>query len=379
MIDVSYDQNGRVSVISQDNNNALGNVSPTTKNSAFIEFYKQTAGPSLTGGTVNVSIPTGGRTDPAGDATWPNASTGANLPSLDLLGASVSNTQSALTATLKLADSSLAGMARDLTAYNASVGTGQAAARLQYVLRLETATDVYYLSMEYENGNVRFFGGKVDANDGVQNGTNTIVGSRYVTDPGYDVTGSLGNGQIQMSIPLSELGLKAGDKLLNVAAFATAAPDEADPTASIVVNSARTVDATPPFDATVQQLADVSVTIADSPDPVKRNKPLTYTVPVKNLGPADAKGVTLADTMPSHVAFKAVRTTQGSCTSPTAKNPKLTCSLGDLASGATATVTITVVPAAKGTVTNTVTVASTSPGDPDSSNNTATAQTTVNG
>jgi hypothetical protein len=173
MIDVGYDQNGRVGVIYSDNNDALGNVSDTTKNSPFVEFAKETTGPSLTGGTVNVSIPTGGRSDPAGDATWPNASTGANLPSLDLLGASVSNTQSALTATLKLADSSLSGMARDLTAYNASVGTGQAAARLQYILRLETATDVYHLSMEYENGNVRFFGGKVDANDGVQNGTNT--------------------------------------------------------------------------------------------------------------------------------------------------------------------------------------------------------------
>ena len=152
-----------------------------------------------------------------------------------------------------MADSSLTGMARDLTAYNASVGTGQPAARLQYILRLETATDVYHLSMEYENGNVRFFGGKVDANDGVQNGTNTIVGSRYVTDPGYPVMGKLTDGKIHLSIPLSALGLTVGDKLLNVAAFATAAPDEADPTASIVVNSARTVDATPAFDATIKQ------------------------------------------------------------------------------------------------------------------------------
>jgi len=164
-----------------------------------------------------------------------------------------------------------------------------------------------------------------------------------------------------------------------VAAFATAAPDEADPTASIVVNSARTVDATPPFDATVQQLADVGVTLADSPDPVKKGKPLTYTAAVKDLGPADAKGVSLANTMPAVVAFKSVSTTQGTCTSPTAKNPKLSCSLGDIAAGKSATVTIVLVPPKKGTVTNSVTVASTSPGDPNSSNNTATAQTTVSG
>lgn len=252
MIDVSYDQSGRVSVIWPDNNDALGNVSPTTKNSPFVEFAKETGGPSLIGGSpVSVSIPTGARTDRSGDATWPNTSAGINLPSLDLLSASISNTSTALNATVKLADATTAGMARDLAAYNASVGTGQAAARLQYIVRIETATDVYHLSMEYENGALRFFGGKLDANDGVQNGTNTIVGARYVTDPGYNVTGSLSSGQIQMSIPLSALGLKVGDKIYNVTAFATAAPDEADPTASIVTNSARTVDATPPFDATI--------------------------------------------------------------------------------------------------------------------------------
>ena len=72
MIDVGYDQSGRVGVIWSDNNDALGNVSDTTKNSPFIEFAKQVAGPALTTGKVRVSIPTGGRTDRSGDATWPN-------------------------------------------------------------------------------------------------------------------------------------------------------------------------------------------------------------------------------------------------------------------------------------------------------------------
>ena len=379
MIDLGFDQNGRVGVVYSDNNDALGNVSDTTKNGAFIEFSKQVSGPSLTGGTVNVSIPTGGRTDPAGDATWPNVAGAPNLPSLDLLGASISNDGTALTATVKLADATTSGMARDLAAYNASVGTGFAAARLQYIVRLETATDVYHLSMEYENGNLRFYGGKLDQSDGVQNGTNTIVGARYLGESGYPVTGTLANGQIQMSIPLSALGLKPGDKLLNVAAFATAAPDEADQTASIVVNSARTIDATPPFDATIAQLADVGVTIAGSPNPVKKGKTLTYTVAVKDNGPADSKGVSLSDPLPAGLMLKSASTTQGSCTVPTGKSRTLTCSLGDLANGKTATVTITGQPAAKGTLTNQVTVSSTSPGDPDSSNNSATATTTVTG
>jgi uncharacterized repeat protein (TIGR01451 family) len=234
--------------------------------------------------------------------------------------------------------------------------------------------------MEYENGNVRFFGGKVDSNDGVQNGTNTIVGSRYVTDTGYPVTGNLGNGQITMSIPFSALGLKIGDKVLNVSALATAAPDEADPTAGIVTNSARTVDASPPFDATLApQTADVGVTVADSPDPVRTRHPLTYTETVTDNGPLDAKGISLSDPIPANVQFKTVTTTQGTCTKPTAKNPKLTCSLGDLANGKTATVTLVVLPSHKGTVTNTVSISSTSPPDPNSANNSTTAQTTVNG
>jgi hypothetical protein len=39
--------------------------------------------------------------------------------------------------------------------------------------------------------------------------------------------------------------------VLNVTAFATVAPDASDPTAPTMVNSARSVDATPPFDAKV--------------------------------------------------------------------------------------------------------------------------------
>jgi Ca2+-binding RTX toxin-like protein len=55
----------------------------------------------------------------------------------------------------------------------------------------------------------------------------------------------------------------------------------------------------------------------------------------------------------------------------------VTCALGDLASGATATVTVKVRPQSAGTFTNTATVEG-SALDPDGSNNTATESTTVN-
>jgi hypothetical protein len=234
-----------------DNNNALGNASDTTKNSPFVEYAKEIAGPSLLGKTaVNVSIPKGGRSDPAGDATWPNTASGKNLSSLDLLGASVSSSSTMLTATVNLANASPTQMGSDLAAYNAASPT-DTKARIQYVVRVETATDVYHLDAEYQNGAIRFIGGKIDANDAVQNGTGTTVGSRYVTDPGYTVTGAVSSNSIKLTIPLSRLGLTGG-KILNVTAFATVAPSEDDSTASLVVNSARTVDATPPFDATIK-------------------------------------------------------------------------------------------------------------------------------
>ena len=52
------------------------------------------------------------------------------------------------------------------------------------------------------------------------------------------------------------------------------------------------------------------------------------------------------------------------------------CSLGSIANGGNATVTILVKPTAKGTITNTATV-SAQQADPNTSNNSATATTTV--
>jgi uncharacterized repeat protein (TIGR01451 family) len=379
MMDVNFDSAGRVSVVYMDNYNTLGNIigSSGGKNGPFVEFSKEVSGPSLTSSTpVDVTIPPGGRADPAGDATWPNTAAGQNLKSLDLLGASISNTPSTLTATVNLADSSPAQMGSDLATFN-SVNAVDTKARIQYIVRLETATDVYHLDLEYSGGNLRYFGGKVDANDAVGNGTGTTVGSRYLTDAGYDVTGSLANGQLTLSIPLSELGLGIGDKVRNVAAFATAAPTESDSSASLVVNSARTVDATPPFDATIAPppSADIAVSQVGSPNPVKKGKAETFTITVSNNGPSAASGISLIDTLPANTTFKSVTASQGSCGTP---STTVSCSLGGLANGASATVTLVVAPNAKGTITNKATAHASSPADPSDSNNTASATVTVN-
>jgi hypothetical protein len=142
-------------------------------------------------------------------------------------------------------------MATALTAYNAAFPADNDADRLQYVVWFATADDVFHVDAEFRTGQLRFFGGRVDGNDAVENGTGTTVGVRYVADAGYRVTGKLTKGGLQLSIPLAQLGLGSGARLFSITAFATAAPAEDNPTANLVVNSARTVDATPPFDTTL--------------------------------------------------------------------------------------------------------------------------------
>jgi uncharacterized repeat protein (TIGR01451 family) len=114
--------------------------------------------------------------------------------------------------------------------------------------------------------------------------------------------------------------------------------------------------------------ADLSVSKTDSPDPVHIGQKLTYTVVVTNNGPDTANGVSLVDNLPKNAGFGSATTTQGTCTVKPAK-AQVTCSLGTLLSGRTATLTITVKPAKKGTISNTATVSATSPADPNTLNN----------
>src|SRR3954470_16320740 len=255
MIDLGLDANGRVGVVFMDNNNRLAapTLTDAAKGGPYTQFAKETTGPTLLATTADVrakSAPTSAK-DGAGDATWPNRVGAPNVPALDLTAATLALSKGNLVATLTLKDGTTKAMAAALAAYNGTFATDNDAERLQYLLTFSTGDDVWHLSMEYNaNGTIRFFGGRLDANDGVQNGTNTTVGMRYVTDGQYFVTGSLSKGTITMQVPAAQLGLATGSKVTGVAAYATAAPTELNPTAGLVMNSARTVDATPPFDVT---------------------------------------------------------------------------------------------------------------------------------
>ncbi len=119
---------------------------------------------------------------------------------------------------------------------------------------------------------------------------------------------------------------------------------------------------------------DLSVTQADSPDPVNVASPLSYTLTVTNNGPDDATGVTLTDTLPAGTVFQSASATQGSCLQA---GGVVTCSLGDLVAGAGATVNIALTaPFSTGTITNNATVSGNEI-DPIAGNNASSENTTV--
>jgi uncharacterized repeat protein (TIGR01451 family) len=99
---------------------------------------------------------------------------------------------------------------------------------------------------------------------------------------------------------------------------------------------------------------------------------LTYTVTVRNNGPADAPGVTLADILPTTANFVSATSSQGTCTGTATVN----CQLGSLANQTSATVTIVVVPTLAGSISNMVTVGG-SVNDPNQANNVTVESTTV--
>jgi uncharacterized repeat protein (TIGR01451 family) len=100
--------------------------------------------------------------------------------------------------------------------------------------------------------------------------------------------------------------------------------------------------------------ANLSLTKTASPDPVVAGSPLVYTLTVSNAGPTHADAVRVADTLPAGVALVSASPSAGSC----ALGPTVTCDVGRLEAGASATVAIVVVPQSPGTLRNRAAVSS---------------------
>jgi uncharacterized repeat protein (TIGR01451 family) len=99
-------------------------------------------------------------------------------------------------------------------------------------------------------------------------------------------------------------------------------------------------------------VASLAITKTAVPTIVIQGTTVTYTMAVTNGGPSSSTGVTVTDVLPAGLTFVSATPSQGTCTGPTT----VTCSLGTLANGATASVSLTATATAAGTITNTASV-----------------------
>ncbi len=125
---------------------------------------------------------------------------------------------------------------------------------------------------------------------------------------------------------------------------------------------------------TVGTLADMSLSMSDTPDPVLSGSYLTYTLNTTNPGPSRAMGVTISDNLPPPLTF----ISSGSSPACVVNSGIVTCSLGNLSPGENRQVVIRtlVSPSYSGTVTNAAQVTS-STSDLNLTNNHAEVQTLV--
>lgn len=124
--------------------------------------------------------------------------------------------------------------------------------------------------------------------------------------------------------------------------------------------------------ATTPVPIDLAVTVSHSPDPVRVGSNLTYTINVTNNGPGSATGVTVTDSLPTEITFVSATASQGACSG----SGTISCTLGNLPNGTSATVTIVVNPTVEGALSNTASVRGNEP-DPDAGNDSDTDTITV--
>lgn len=174
-------------------------------------------------------------------------------------------------------------------------------------------------------------------------------------------TKTAGSGPVNRIITVRvPVGGIAGSALSNTASIASAVTD---PNPSN--NQSTTV-------GSLLTRADLRITKSATPYPVVPGGSVTYTIIATNDGPSDAQAVEISDPMPAGLTATAATSSLGSCT----LGATVSCAIGTLGVGASATVSIaaTVVSSATAAVGNTVSIMS-STNDPDASDNSATATT----
>ncbi len=178
-----------------------------------------------------------------------------------------------------------------------------------------------------------------------------------------------------ITIPVRSI---AAASITNTACASMAGPGPGDNNAA---NDCGTV--TVASTAAQADLRVVSKTV--SPDPVFAGQDVTYVITVTNDGPDPATNATVSDTLGALVGaggFQSATPSQGACVPAAATagpTVNLSCNLGTLNLGSTATVTVVVRPsiAVTGNRTNTATINSPDVGDPLRTNNTGSVTSVV--
>jgi len=153
----------------------------------------------------------------------------------------------------------------------------------------------------------------------------------------------------------------------NIAETATA-------TATNIVPSLTTNSATATVIVANANSADMAIVKTATPSPtVPDGDTLTYSLAITNNGPASATNVTVTDPLPSAVTYLSTTTTAGTCSEA---DGTVTCLLGTMANGATATVTILTLAGTPSVISNTATV-SADQVDSNPNNNTSTQTETI--
>ncbi len=186
-----------------------------------------------------------------------------------------------------------------------------------------------------------------------------------VTNASGTVTANIGTLNPGATATVTVVGAVAGTVRGTLTNTATVTRTETDTNAANNTATATTV---------VNPQLDLTITKTDAVDPVAPGGTVVYTIVVTNSGPSTATNVRVTDTLPSQLTFAS-----GSATAGTVNNTgnAVTATIGNLASGASATVTInaTVNAGAQAQITNTATAVADET-ETNATNNSAT-QTTV--
>lgn len=150
-----------------------------------------------------------------------------------------------------------------------------------------------------------------------------------------------------------------------------AGSDNCDPVADNNASSA-TVTATKGAGPGV----NLMISKTDIPDPVAAGEPLTYIIDVFNMGPLDANGTIVSDTLPSGVDFVNATASSGNCIEVSGT---VICDLGNILDDTGRTITVTVVPRFAGILVNAASVRSNESEIANPRDNTLVEKTTVTG